>query len=186
MKELTKCKSCGYIMEKGKLKDKCPACGVPARMFEPYSENISLARKKILALDIHPVMVHFPQAFTFTILAILVAVNFLSGEIRTELFATAKILSICLPVAVIGTVCAGILDGKVRFRKINTPVLVRKIMLSSVFLILAVANLVVALSYTFSSTGIIIVGIALMTGALICGSVLALIGVGLINAKFPG
>lgn len=185
MKELTRCKSCGYIMEKGKLKDKCPACGVPAKMFEPYTENISPKRKKILALDFHPVMVHFPQAFTFTILVILAAVNFLSGEIRSELLVTSKILSACLPFAVIATIFAGMVDGKVRFRKINTPALVQKIILASVFLVISIINFAVLVCYSYNTTGIII-GIVLMTGALLCGSVLALIGVGLLNAKFPG
>lgn len=41
MEELVRCKSCGFIMEKGKLKDKCPACGVAAKMFEPYIEKVS-------------------------------------------------------------------------------------------------------------------------------------------------
>jgi hypothetical protein len=186
MKELIKCKSCGYIMEQGKLRDKCPACGVPAKMFESYTENISPKRKMILSLDFHPVMVHFAQAFTFTILVILIAVNFLSGEIRQDLLVTAKILSICLPFAIVMTIAAGIVDGKVRFRRINTPALVQKLMLGSVFLILSAVNLAVTLMYSFQSSGIIIAGIALMTGALLCGSVLALIGVGLINAKFPG
>ena len=32
MTKMVRCKSCGYLMPEGKLKDKCPACGVPAKV----------------------------------------------------------------------------------------------------------------------------------------------------------
>jgi uncharacterized membrane protein len=36
-------------------------------MFEPYVEKISPKRKRILSLDLHPIAVHFPQAFIISI-----------------------------------------------------------------------------------------------------------------------
>ena len=38
MANLIRCKACGYVTREGKIKDVCPACGVPAKMFEPYTD----------------------------------------------------------------------------------------------------------------------------------------------------
>ena len=67
MANLIRCKACGFVTDQGKIKDVCPACGVPAKMFEPYTHPVSLKRRRILDLHTHPVMVHFPQAFALTL-----------------------------------------------------------------------------------------------------------------------
>jgi rubredoxin len=58
MKELIRCKACGYVMEADKLKDVCPACGMSSRVFEPYRERVALNRLFILSLDLHPIAIH--------------------------------------------------------------------------------------------------------------------------------
>ena len=52
MKELVRCRPCGYVMEKDKLGDVCPACGLPHKVFEPYREKVSLNRLFVLNLDL--------------------------------------------------------------------------------------------------------------------------------------
>ncbi len=61
MAELVRCKACGDVAVSDKIKEVCPACGVPAKMFAPFNSPISLKRRRILDLHTHPVMVHFPQ-----------------------------------------------------------------------------------------------------------------------------
>lgn len=186
MKEYVVCKSCGFVMEKGKLKDKCPACGVPAKMFEPYVEKVSAFRKLILSLDIHPVMVHFPQAFTFTILLLSILAIFVRGEIQSQLFITIGILSILLPFTVILTFLAGLLDGKIRFRRVTTPILVRKMVLASIFFVFAAAILILNILYKLENPLILCSVIVLSAGCLVWGTLLAKLGTSLLNAKFPG
>ncbi|MCI0523539.1 MAG: hypothetical protein L0Y37_07800, partial [Bacteroidales bacterium] len=67
MKELVRCKPCGYVMEAGKLKDVCPACGMPAKAFEPYRERVALNRLFVLSLDMHPIAIHLSQTFVILI-----------------------------------------------------------------------------------------------------------------------
>jgi len=180
------CKSCGYIMGKARLRDKCPACGVPANMFEPYQERISPFRKLILGLSIHPVLVHFPQAFTFTILA-LAAWCFFSCENSpgSVLLATLKTLSVCLPFTVIISAAAGLFDAKIRFRKVTTQLLKYKIFISSLFIVFSSVNLYLALLAPLSS-GILEGMLILAFACFICSFLLGLIGARLLESKFPG
>src|SRR5271157_2216144 len=137
MKEFVICKSCGFIMPKGSLKDKCPACGVPAKMFEPYIERVSERRKMILSLDIHPVLVHFPVAFNFTILVLSAALLFITGTGLYKLMAALTVMTYFLPIVIIAAFLGGLLDGKIRFRRVFTPILIRKIIFGSLFFLMS-------------------------------------------------
>lgn len=41
MKEFVICMACGYISEKSAVKDVCPACGAPAKVFGVYTSKLS-------------------------------------------------------------------------------------------------------------------------------------------------
>jgi uncharacterized membrane protein len=179
------CKSCGYVMDKQRLGERCPACGVPAKMFEPDTERISAYRKLVFALSIHPILVHFPQAFTFTILVLSALCLLVSGSVRQLLLATLTTLSVCLPFTLILAVLAGLFDGKTRFRRLTTQLLKSKVAISSVFLLLACGNLYLAL-FASRSGGVLTGMLVLSIGCFICTIVLGLIGSRLMNAKFPG
>jgi hypothetical protein len=186
MKELVRCKSCGFIMEKGKLHGKCPACGVPDKMFEPYSEKIAPFRKFILSLDIHPVFVHFPQAFTATVLLLSLFAMIIQGQIREQIISADRVLGIALPFTVLLAFCAGLLDGKIRFRRFTTPLLIRKMAFGSLFFLLSCGIFASILMFpiTAISTLLTIAGLSLV--ALGCAAYLARMGVSLLNSKFPG
>jgi hypothetical protein len=186
MKELVRCKSCGYIMEKGKLHGKCPACGVPGKMFEPYSEKIAPLRKFILSLDIHPVFVHFPQAFTASVLLLSLLAMVVQGHIREQILCADTVLGIALPFTVLLAFFAGLLDGKIRFRRVTTPLLVRKMVFGSLFFLLScgIFAAVLAVPLNTFTTLAIIAGMSFVS--LGCASYLAIMGISLLNAKFPG
>ena len=186
MKEMVRCKSCGFIMEKGKLRSKCPACGVPDKMFEPYSEKIAPLRKFILSLDIHPVFVHFPQAFTVTVLLLSLFAMVVQGHIREQIVCADTVLGIVLPFTVLLAFCAGLLDGKIRFRRVTTPLLIRKMTFGSLFFLLScgIFAAILALPLTALSTLLSIACLSFV--ALGCATYLGMMGVSLLNSKFPG
>jgi hypothetical protein len=173
-------------MEKGKVRDNCPACGVPSKMFLPHDERISPKRKMLLKLDIHPVMVHFPQAFIATILFLSLAGAALHGPMRLILEATVRIIGVLLPFTIALSFASGLLDGKIRFRKVTTPLLRKKMALGAVFFVFGCAILMCAVpsSGTSGLNFLVIAGLSLP--ALGCASGLGMIGSGLLNARFPG
>jgi uncharacterized membrane protein len=173
-------------MEKGKLHGKCPACGVGEKMFEPYSEKIAPLRKLILSLDIHPVLVHFPQAFTVAVFVLsLLAVVVQGGAIRDKIVAAVLVLATILPITVVLAFCAGLLDGKIRFRRVTTPLLKKKMVWGAVFFIFSCGIAAVALTLPVTAATLLFVA-ALSACALAAASVLGIMGVSLLNAKFPG
>jgi hypothetical protein len=186
MAEMVICKSCGFIMEKGKMGDRCPACGVPSKMFQPHDERISPRRKMLLSLDIHPVIVHFPQAFVSTILLLSIAGIFVHGRLQSTISATVQMLGILLPMTVAGAFASGLFDGKIRFRKVKTPLLIRKMVFGTLFFVAgcAIAGIVVRFPPGTTTHNLLVVAMALP--ALGCASLLGVIGTRLLNARFPG
>jgi uncharacterized membrane protein len=186
MKELIVCKSCGFVMDKSKLKDKCPACGVSSKMFLPYTDPVSPRRRLLLSLDIHPVLVHFPQAFSTVMVLLSIAAFFPDGELREKLTATIGVIGTIFPVTVALAFIAGLIDGKIRFRRIRTPLLVRKMLVGGIFFLcsIAVAGLIMlAPSGSAKSLGLILFFSIISLG---CASLLGLWGASLQNSKFPG
>ena len=186
MREYVKCKSCGFIMEKGKLRDKCPACGVPAKMFEPYQEKISEMRKMILDSDIHPVIVHAPHAFAFFLFGLSIAALFLNGLLKDDVLAAMRVSAVCLPVFVLAAFCSGLFDGTVRFRRVTTPLLIRKMIFGSIFFVFSCVGFVVAMVSGFHSAASIYLILAVSFICFLASAVLGKIGSSLLGAKFPG
>lgn len=186
MANMVICKSCGYITEQGKLRDRCPACGVPTKMFQPHDERISPRRKMLLSLDIHPVMVHFPQAFTATLLLLSVAGCIFHGATGSLIAPTARTLAVLLPFTLLTAFFSGMFDGKIRFRKVTTPLLKRKMLLGAMFFLLGCAMMACALILPMGSTAFYCSIIAISLPALGCTTVLSLIGTSLLHARFPG
>ncbi len=181
MQQMVICKACGYIMAQGKLGAKCPACGVNAKMFIPHDERISDQRKMLLALDIHPVLVHFTQAYTATILLLSLWALFLKEGWLERIGAVIFVLGCALPFTVLAAFLAGMFDGKIRFRKIKTPLLIKKMICGSLFFILTCGVFVCVLSNPLPLVWIAVLS-ALAMG---CASVLAVWGVSLLNSRFP-
>jgi uncharacterized membrane protein len=187
MKEMVMCKVCGYVMPKDRLRDVCPACGVKAAMFIPHDEKISEKRKRILALDIHPVLVHFPQAFSATLIALSFLAPFLHGPIASAVRSTILVLGILLPFTVAVAFVGGIIDAKVRFKRIGKkPVLKTKMILGTLFFIIALVVALLARTAPVAPILTLVLIGALSTVAISIGTVLALLGVPLLSARLPG
>lgn len=185
MKELVKCKPCGYIMEKDKLGDECPACGVSSKVFEPYKDRMSEKRRKFLDLDLHPIAVHFPQTIAVFILQFTFLTIILPNFKPVEISAFVLFLSVLLPLSVIGAFVSGVIDGKLRFKKLSTIALRRKIIIGSAMILssIIVACIAIFFDYSLSSKiGIFVASIITLALAIS----LAVTGKKLMYAEMPG
>ena len=186
MANLIRCKACGYVTKEGKVKDICPACGVPSKMFEPYTDPVSKKRRLILGLHIHPIIVHFPQAFAITLFLLAASSYFAPPAIKEALFNSIQVISFLLPFFVVLSILTGLFDGKIRFRKVTTPFLKKKIIIGLIFLIISIALAFVAFPGGLPASPIREYFTLLTVIAVFCGAGLGLLGGHLMEAKFPG
>jgi hypothetical protein len=186
MKRLVRCKLCGYVMTEDALQDVCPACGVARRLFEPYEDPVEPARRKFLALDIHPVVVHAPQALTFLMLLLLAARPFLPAAWLDHVVKTITVMALLLPPTAAGAFFTGLLDGSVRFGKLKTPLLRQKIVLGAAFFALTLGMLALVLAPGFPGGDLAHPRILLLLNVLafVCCSWLGVLGVKLLSAIF--
>src|SRR3990172_2989216 len=145
--DFMRCKACGYITTEKKLGKVCPACGLPRTVFEPYKETMSKKRKMLLDFNLHPISVHFPQAFVIFIAFLILLYLPAPQSMASDLMNTVKVLAFFLPHTVIPAITCGLIDGMTRFRKITTPHLITKIIAGTTLLILSVIMAVVTFFY---------------------------------------
>jgi len=141
------CKACGYIMNEAQLKDFCPACGLAKMVFEPYKKVISPLRKFILDQHLHPITVHFPQVLLLLCLVMPLLSLIASPALQVEFLIIAKWSILALPFTVLGGLVTGLIDGKLRFKKVTTPLLVRKIIAGILFQILSISMFILYITF---------------------------------------
>jgi uncharacterized membrane protein len=187
MKRLVRCKACGYIMSEARLKDKCPACGVPSRMFEPYTDPMAESRRRILSFDLHPVAVHFTVAFAVAVLVFSAATFFFRGPAQGYLISTVKVMALLLPVLVLAAFLLGLLDGKIRFRQLNrSQILKKKMTYGSLFFLFSIGLAVFVWLVGIGSVVLTSIAVVLAAVTVGCTVMLALLGVQILNAALPG
>lgn len=186
MAQLLRCKSCGYVIEEGKLGDVCPACGVPRKMFEPWTDPVSPKRRRLLDLDLHPIVVHFPVAFTASVLVVAVFVLAFPAVLAVVAQSVLYVFAAVLPVTVIAGLASGLYDGKLRFRRVTTPLLKRKIRLAAALLAFSLAAAVITFVVPMLPTWVRALDVFLYVNCLVCAVGLGKIGTRLVAALFPG
>jgi rubredoxin len=181
MKELVRCKACGFVMEADKLKDVCPACGLSSKVFEPYRERVALNRLFVLSLDLHPIAIHLSQTFVFLIPALIIFMQ-LFPHTKYELFAHVFQFSIyAFPLTLISAFSTGLLDGLFRFKSLAPPLLRLKIIFSSSLVVLASAMFFVG-----KDGNNVIITMLLSFGCMYFAVRLGLLGKKLLNVILPG
>lgn len=184
MKNPVICKACGLVIEEGRLGDVCPACGVPRNAFQPYKETVSDRRLRILNLHLHPIMVHFPQAFT-GIIPVLLILSVFFYQAYDEFLSTARVLAFFLPLTVLASIASGMIDGRVRFKKLTTPYLVKKILLGTALLAITLAMCAVSLLWNGMDHPLV----AMLILSLFCiplQVLLGITGIKLMFSRLPG
>ncbi len=184
---MVRCKVCGYITREGKLKDKCPACGAPRTAFEPYTDTMSPARRRILDLQLHPIATHFPITLVVAVFLFSLAVPFFTAESRELLVDTTKILALLTPVVTAITFAVGWLDGRIRFHKIKiSRILKRKVLLAAILLVISLAVTLIVWLTGFDTAAIEIVVILLGAANLVVVFLLGLLGTSINQSAFAG
>jgi len=144
MKELVRCRPCGFVMEAGKLGDVCPACGMPRKVFEPYRERVSINRLRLLNLDLHPIAIHLSQAMVIAIPMLAIITHFFP-QLYPDVLKNVLIFSLTVfPFTLMLAILTGIVDGLTRFKTLKTPLLRVKIIFSLIILTLSVIMFFVA------------------------------------------
>jgi hypothetical protein len=181
MKELVRCRPCGFVIEADKLGDVCPACGMPRKVFEPYRERVSRNRLILLNFDFHPIAIHLSQALVIAI-PILVIMTNLFKHFHVEILKDVLIFSVFIfPFTLVLAIITGIIDGLTRFKTLATPILRVKIIFSLIIL-----SLSVALFFTAPQGNLNVLTLILSILALGAGFQLGLWGKKLINVILPG
>ncbi len=179
------CKMCKYVTREDTLGDVCPACGLPRKNFEPYKDNRSAKRRFIMGLNLHPIAVHFPQAYAVISLPLIPAGVYLNLPFSGDLLSAAKVLGMVLPFTVIAAIMAGLIDGKARFRRLTPPLLIIKMMAGSFLLIFSILMAFIIYAYGFAPPGFYYI-ILLNLGCIACQVVLGEVGKTLMSAHLPG
>ena len=186
MKQYTKCKECGFIMEAPKVARVCPACGASAESFEPYEQRMSEKRVRALGLHVHPIAVHLPEAFSVTVVILTAALALLAeGALRAALIDATRVLAALLPLTVVLAFCAGLFDAKRRFKKVLTAILVRKMVTGALFFALSLAGAALALFTALDATTLLPFA-AFELLSLLAGGLLGKWGSSLTNASLAG
>lgn len=185
MKNYFACKACGYIAMDNEVKDFCPACGVPATLFEPRESRLSEKREKLLSKHLHPIILHLPMSFVIMTLVFDIASLIFKGQFHYILQMGAEINTVLLPFGVLAAALLGMLDGKTRFKRLTTINLKVKMKLATVLFIIASAAAIITLTLEMTTT-IMLLLIILDLAALATAGILGKIGSKLMNAFLPG
>jgi len=181
MKELVRCRPCGFVMDADKLGDVCPACGMPRKVFEPYREKVSRNRLILLNFDLHPIVIHLSQALVIAI-PLLVIITNLFKQFQPEILKNVLVFSVFVfPFTLILAIITGVIDGLTRFKTLATPILRVKIIFSLIIL-----SLSVALFFIAPVGNLYVLTIVLSILSLGAGFQLGLWGKKLINVILPG
>jgi hypothetical protein len=181
MKELVRCRPCGFVIEADKLGDVCPACGLPRKVFEPYRERVSRNRLVLLNFDLHPIAIHLSQALIIAIPVLAIMTN-LFKQFQPEILNNVLVFSVFVfPFTLILAIITGVIDGLTRFKTLATPILRVKIIFSLIIL-----SLSVALFFIAPLGNLYLLTIALSILSLGAGFQLGLWGKKLINVILPG
>jgi len=181
MKELVRCRPCGFVMEADKLGDVCPACGLPRKVFEPYRERVSRNRLILLNFDLHPIIIHLSQALVIAI-PILALITNLFTHFQPDILKSVLIFSVFIFPFTLGlAIITGVIDGLTRFKTLATPLLRVKIIFSLIILLLSIVLFFVAPNEDYY---LLTVGISFL--CLAAGVQLGLWGKKLINVILPG
>ncbi len=184
MKEYLKCRACGYIIDKDGAPDICPACGVGSKAFEDYRYNVSEWRRIVMAVDIHPIMLHVPQAISGLIPFFVLLSYLFYGTATVKLLDAVEVLTYILPLSVVAAFFTGMFDGYNRFRKLDTPALISKMIRAIVLFGITCVMLYIVYSRGVEGSAVFLA--ILSVAALAVEVSLSRIGIKLMYAYMPG
>ncbi len=186
MNKLYKCKVCGFITKRTTLPDLCPACGFKGKIFEEFEPTVSAKRRKAMELHAHSQLVHFP-------IAVITYIFFINLFILAKIIpwhsvfaGSLKAMVLLLPLVTILGMLSGLIDGKLRFEKINTPLLKKKILLSILLIAVSTSLFILQISLEIDQSSYSLLILAYSIVLLSFVTVLGLLGGTLLDSKVRG
>lgn len=186
MSKIFRCRVCGFLSEKDNPPEVCPACGMKGKIFEEYDSPISEKRRKALELHAHQAIIHFPLALVFGIFSISFLLMIDAFDQQSVFKVMLRLMILILPFTAVISVVTGMYDGKLRFKRINTPYLKKKLVLSSFFIVISISLLIIQYSldlYHSSYIPIVLICSIVLSGI---GVILGFIGGKLLESKVRG
>jgi phage-related holin/ribosomal protein L37E len=180
---MKRCKACNYFAYEDEIKGVCPACGLPDRVFEPYEKKATGLRHLILDIHFHSISLHIPQAVG-PIIILLYLASIVLVSFRTDLYFLLKILVIVYPLAVVPALFSGLIDGNLRFKKVFTPILKKKLILAVIVLVITTSISVAAILADNFSANVHFIVLPAFISLAIQGT-LARIGIRLVECMVP-
>jgi len=172
-------------MKEVKLGEVCPACGLRRSVFEPYEDKVSARRRFILDLDLHPILVHFPQTLATILPPLIVATILFPTFYGQELLVVAGFTALVLPAAAVGALISGLIDARVKLKTLRTPALVRKIAAACSLLAFSAVNALIVAFYGCQPGNRVWI-LALSVASFLCAVLLGMMGKRLIPVIRPG
>ena len=186
MSNLYKCKVCGFVTKRKTLPDLCPACGFKGKVFEEFEPDVSAKRRKALELHVHSAVVHFPIA----VITYMFFVNlFVLVEVipwHSVFAASLKAMVWLLPFVTLMGMLSGLYDGKLRFKKISTPLLKKKFFLSVLLILISITLFVLQYTLELDPSFYSLLILAFSCALLGIAALLGLIGGTLLGSKVRG
>jgi len=189
MEASLRCKACGFIASAAQFGEVCPACGVKKDLFEPWKDRVGRGRRVWLDLHLHPIVVHIPQTLAVFLLVLGGLYPWVPASWQAGLFWPLILpLSWLYPLSVLGGSLSGAVDGKVRYRKLSTPLLSKKLWVGTLFLVTSTAQtLIVVLAGFGPGQGLAWAGFTVLAAvSLACAAVLGHWGASLFGGAMPG
>ena len=186
MNKLYKCKVCGFVTKRKALPDLCPACGFKGKIFEEFEPTVSVKRRKALELHAHSALVHFPIA----VITYIFFINlFILAKIilwHSVFVGSLEAMVWLLPFVTLFGMLSGLYDGKLRFKKVSTPLLKKKIFLSILLIVISTSLFVLqfVLELDQSSFSLLILLFSIVLLGIV--TILGLLGGTLLDSKVRG
>lgn len=131
-------------------------------------------------------VVHFPQAFSVSVLVLSFTPLIFRGKAEDLMVGTLKILALVLPLAAAASFGAGLIDGRTRFKRIRrSPILKRKLVLASLLFLSSLGTALLLWLNGAPNSGTLPI-IMLAVVAFICSLGLGLLGNKITNSEMPG
>jgi len=186
MNKLYKCKVCGFVLKNKTLPDLCPACGFKGKIFEEFEPTISAKRRKALEMHAHSAIVHFPIAVITYIFFINLFILAKVIALHSVFAVSLKAMVLLLPFVTLFGMLSGLYDGKLRFKKIKTPLLKKKLLLSILLIAVSTSLFILQITLEIDQSSYTLLILAYSIVLLSFATVLGLLGGTLLNSKVRG
>ena len=138
----------------------------------------------MLNQHLHGIAVNFPQSLV-ALLFLSLAAGTICASLEEPLSVIVRAIGTIFPFTVAGGIVTGMIDGRVRFRRLVTPILRIKMAIGAVALGISIGIFFLSRDFSFAASSPLAL-IILSMCAMGCGITLARLGASLVCTRVPG